>query len=413
MRRDAVATIIEDADVPASRLEEWKAAEDERIDAEHAREVRILDVVHDVAKGAPDDVFLREGIIAPMLAEVSRHARSDERAVAEVKRARHREKRDPDARWGDEIEALRAWCDSGFASRLGDTGRALERGRTGASSSSSSRPQEPMLDDYLDAVRRALKPIEPASVAMLIAAYVELAPPRPRRNKEGKLRDGGETIYVDGIDPRDAGADRPGRADRVDPDDDAKRIGYAVRGVGLGFGGEASASAVALARATAEQPGAQSWPELVADRLGVTGDGAADRVVDAVRRAKKQLRDALRLVELDGEWRGVEANGEEHALTPAEGAALEAGRIRSVPRGAGDVAIARAWCGRPRFVIPPVAARERQRERAREAPGVMVTVCFGAPVVGGVRLSCEHADRPAEDAAALPHCETCGKPRAS
>lgn len=360
-RRESVATIIEDADVPASRLEEWKAAEDARLDAGHAREVRILDVVHEVAKDAPDDVFLREGIIAPLLAEVSRHARSDERAVAEVKRQRHRERRDPDARFADELEALRAWCEAPYQNRPGDSGRTYERGKLGSTIQSSSRPREPAIDEYLEAVRRALGTIDPQHVDMLVAAYVELAPPRVRTNKEGKLRDpNGETVFVDGRDPRA----EPGETDGGHGD----RIGVPAKGIGLGFGGEASASAISIARSTADQPGAQTWPEIVAERFGMLGENAAADVAKIVRTAKRTLRDELRQVELDG---------------------------------------------RPRFVIPPLSRREIDRERAREAPRAMVACCFGAPVINGVRLDCEHGERPEADTLAWPRCETCGKPRAS
>jgi len=402
--RESVTTILQDADVPASRLEEWKAAEDARLDALAHEDVRILDVVHDVAKKAPDDIFLREGIFAPMLAEVSKHARSDEQAVAAIKRARHRERRDPDARWGDEVEALRAWCEAPFKNRPGDSGRALERARTGATGGGGpATPIEPAIDDYLHAVGRVLHTIRADDLALLKAAFVELAPPRVRRTKDGKLRDGHETVYVDGRDPRE-----PPSARRLrDDDEGAERVGYAVPGLGLGLGGEASASAVTIARVTADQPGAKPWPELVADRFEL----AADEVSDRVRRAKKALRDGLRRVELDGEWRGVEANGTEHALTSDEGLAIEAGRTRTVARGSGVVEIARAWSTRPRFLIPPLAMREQARERAREAPGVVVETCHGAEIAGGVRLGCAVGYAPAEDVAACPRCEHCGKAR--
>lgn len=399
-----VATIIEDADVPASRLEEWKATEDARLDAAHAREVRILDVVHDVAKGAPDDQFMRE-VWATILAEVSRPARSDEQAVAAVRRARHREQRDPDARWGSEIEALKAWCSSIYVGRLGDSGRAIERARTGATGGGgSSQPIEPSIDDWLEAVRVVLKRIAPADLKPLIMAEVELRPPRPRRNRDGKLRDTGETIYIDGRDPREPCA---GREDKADP------IGIPRSGLGLGFGGESSASARAIARASAEQPGAQSWSQLVADQLGMTDEGAPAEIEERVRRAKRVLRDGLRGVELGGEWCGVDRTGTEYSLTPAEGEAIESGRARTVSRGVGTVEVVRVWVTRSKSAIPRLPARELQRERTREAPGRMLDACLGAVVVGGVRLECEAAERPEEDLAACPICEACGRPRAS
>lgn len=402
--RESVATILDDADAPPSRLEEWKAAEDARIDAEHAREVRILDVVHEVAAHAPDDVFLREGIIAPLLAEVSKHARCDERAVAEVKRQRHRERRDPDARWGDEIEAFRAWCEAPYKNRAGDSGRALERARTGASGGGgSATPIEPAIDDYLYAVGRVMRAIAVEDQKLLEAAYVELAPPRVRVTKDGKLRDGGETIYVDGIDPREP----PSARDWRDDDENADRIGYPVRGLGLGIGGEASASAVSIARATADQPGAQTWPELVAERFALSADDVAERV----RRAKRTLRDGLRKIEVDGEWRGTDAAGEEHALTPDEGIAIESGRRRTVARGSGEVVIVRAWTTRPRFAIPPLGAREQRRER--ETPGVLVEVCHGPEIARGLRIGCAIGYAPEDDARAMPRCDhpDCGRPR--
>ena len=404
MRRDAVATIIEDADVPASRLEEWKAAEDERIDAEHAREVRILDVVHDVAKGAPQDEFMRE-VWATILAEVSRPARSDEQAVAAIKRTRHREQGDPDARWGSEIEALRAWCGSVYASRAGDTGRALERARTGMSGGiGSSTPIEPSIDDWLEAVRIVLKQIPPKLLAMLVMAEVELRAPRQKRNREGKVRDGGETVYIDGRDPREPYG---GRADELDV------VGIARSGLGLGFGGEASASARQIAKSGADDPGAQSWAQLVADQLGIVHENAIAEVEDGVKRARRILRDGLREVELGGEWRGMDRHGGECLLTPTEGMAIESGRAGTVKRGAGEIAISRVWQTKTKAAIPRPPAKDLRRERAREAPGRMAEACFGAPVISGVRLPCEVADRPEEDVAAAPICESCGRPRMS
>jgi len=278
----------------------------------------------------------------------------------------------------------------------------LERARTGASGGGgSATPIEPSIDDYLYAVGRVARAILSADLQLLEAAYVELAPPRVRRTKDGKLRDGHETVYVDGIDPRDPPS---ARGWRDEDDENADRIGFPVPGLGLGLGGEASASAVSIARATADQPGAQTWAELVAERLGLTVDDVTERV----RRAKRVLRDGLRKVEVDGEWRGVEADGTEHALTPDEGRAIDAGRVRAVARGAGTVEIVRAWTTRPRWVIPPLPARE---SREREAPGSLVETCHGPEIAGGVKIGCAVGYAPEPETLASPRCADCGRPR--
>jgi len=120
---------------------------------------------------------------------------------------------------------------------------------------------------------------------------------------------------------------------------------------GYGFGGCPAESALSLAAEARKTGKPARWQDMVAEESGA--DAAA---VDAgVKRTTKALRAALRTAGL-----------------------------------------------------MPLPSR---REMERDAPGVVVETCAGAPVVDGVRLPCETGYAPDVDAAACPRCEACGRAR--
>ena len=124
----------------------------------------------------------------------------------------------------------------------------------------------------------------------------------------------------------------------------------------------ASGQAMAASMREAGDTGA-TWQRLVADTFGL--DAADDEVIArvdaAVKGARRALRSALRLVELDT---------------------------------------------KPRWLIPPATRREIDLD----APPEVVVTCLGSPIVDGVRVACEVGEALAVDVAACPRCERCGRP---
>ena len=304
---------IELIDVEPSRL---AAAMDEAIDRIETRKAEMREapaLIHQAAEECADE-FMRDGVMRPL-------------AAYALGAAPLPAKRDPRVRWANELVALRAWFYAEDKGQLGDTGRALARIELGATIQGSPKVSEPIPDHGIEVVARVIAALPPYDRAVLVAAYVELSPPRAT-TKRGETRD-----------------------------DD-----------GFGFGGAPSASAMSIA-ATARETGAQTtWVQLVAERFGISLDEAEmHKMREAAKRARRILRSALAAVELDG---------------------------------------------RVRWLIPAKALPTRkQMDRDSADHGSMIDGCAGAPVVDGVRLACEVMPRPAEDCAASPRCERCGRPK--
>lgn len=247
-RRDRVQLIVEEHAEPESRLDAWKAAEDERLDArddERREATTLFERVAQTVEG--EDDFIVDGLLKPL-------------AVFGKGLLKPRTKRDPDVRWPNEVAALRAYLASADRGQRSPTARLAVHCQTGGTFSAAQRPAEPRLDDGIRHVGRAVAALDPAAIDWLVRAYIELRPPR-MRTEGGKARNG----------------------------------------AGNGYGGEAVSSAMAIAAAAREAGDSSAdWHELVAEACGLATDEATLEQIDAaVKGAKRRLRAALRAVELD------------------------------------------------------------------------------------------------------------------
>jgi len=305
MSRRATLEIVEAHETPESPLQGWIAAEDERLDARDDERREATRLFEDVSASVEEaDDFVVEGLLKPL-------------AAFGKGLLKPRPKRDPDVRWRNEIDALRAWRNLADTARRSPTARLAVHCETGGSFQAAQRPAEPRIDDGLLHVGRAVATLEPQTLEWTISACIELRAP--------------STKSVNGVQ-------LPG---------------------GVVF---ASGQAMAASMREAGDTGA-TWQRLVADTFGL--DAADDEVIArvdaAVKGARRALRSALRLVELDT---------------------------------------------KPRWLIPPATRREIDLD----APPEVVVTCLGSPIVDGVRGACEVGEALAVDVAACPRCERCGRP---
>lgn len=111
-------------------LAEWVAGEDARLDADREAQLRLVDrgrwekiiAAQTDAAIVGEDPFMRDGVIGPLVDVLSDHAAGDTDPKA-ARRTRARKVRDPNTKWGDEIEALRALAASEVQVRSGDLDR--------------------------------------------------------------------------------------------------------------------------------------------------------------------------------------------------------------------------------------------------------------------------------------------------
>lgn len=381
---EAAMAVAESA-VPTHSLAAWSERQDRQLDQQIAKDRAALDAVHKFAKDAPDGMgdfeigvaaeFLRFSIEAditrahdaerfPRGADTSSAAKGgvDESPIARAMRARAKKAaRDPLCRWRNEIDALRSWrpgADHVHARDKSAFGGQCERLKIGASIQFGTVNPMPAPDPHFVALRRALEALSASDLRLLVCAHVALdlvvgagsmgAIAHAKAVREGRLPI-----------PADADADRP---------EGVHWERLVVRALGL--------AKSTFAERLRESDLTMDEQEAAVAAFHESESGAGDlaekahlehldrRVASQSRAARRALRDALAIVELD--------------VTPSR-------------------------------MIPQPTYREIQHEKAKTSQNV--DVCMGSRTEHGVKLPCETGEELACDAEALPLCRNCGRPR--
>jgi hypothetical protein len=201
-------------DIEKPGLTEWKDEQDAPLDAARASQLDLVDrskleELKDLLDAEyPDEKlfhnFMRDGLIGPMLASLRDHAAGDhERPAAN----RARKPKDPNVKFGSEIEALRYWWASAARVRSGASDRIAQRIELGAIQT-SCKLAEPTGDPYLEAISRAVDAAGPDFI-LLAWRHVEFMAPKQRtigdveRDESARVRAlGGEK--ASGAAPRNA-----------------------------------------------------------------------------------------------------------------------------------------------------------------------------------------------------------------
>ena len=163
-------------------LATWIAAADERLDRERAscEALCVCDwpIVESVAlpKRLPctfiagwPEVFGE--IVSAFRSFAMRHSMSE--AFPQLVREHARR----EARFHDEIDALRAFHAAKYANRSGTMARMMMRAELGGAGSSSGSPVEPSMDPAIEAVRRVLASLGEVAHRVLYLTFVELDAP--------------------------------------------------------------------------------------------------------------------------------------------------------------------------------------------------------------------------------------------
>lgn len=378
-RIDEVIADAATAAADRSGLAAWLAAEDARLDEDRASSARALDAARSAVRRARGSGAFFEEVILQVAVALARHAQLDplpyqlasgerdpevedriQKALRQV-----RVRRDKGARYGDEVEAMRAYYAACYSPRNGDAGRMLARGELGADVVPSKSPREPVSDPWQLAVLGALRRLSGRGARILFLTYVELVPPHQRFSVAG---DGGRPRT------RSAPADRH----------DARLAAEEGRVIdSYGSGGRSAASiAFSVSRGEGGLPAGSSLRSgpavtaaaLVAEHLGEVRDEwdeekrdeAVRAVAAEIRAARSELRDLLRAVVLD------------------------------VP---------------PYHVVPPAA-----EPRPGEDPPEDVACCTGTVLDAGLRRPCRFVTVSGpgsrHPAASWPRCRYCGLPEA-
>jgi len=348
----ANAALVEDA---KSGLAGFFAREDVRLDDERAANARLLALAKRAVAQADGAGTFVEVVVMQLAVFAARHAHLDPEAQVSGERAKQafrvvREKKDRGAKYSGEVEALRAAAGSSFASRLGDFGRVLARGELGADIVPSKTPREPIPDPWIDAVFKALD--EVAEPRLLYLAHVELDEPSRR----------------DGAIAAASRAKREGREGKkyvIEPCESASAIARAIR-CGEGY----------LPKCSRLRAGAHvSTALLVAEHIGALSEDEAEhdviekRVAARIKSSAREFRRALQKVELDVV---------------------------------------------PKYLVPPLSAREKDEEASKVDDVIDVDCCGGAATVDGVRSRCVRGavsgSSTRHRSASWARCSFCGLP---
>lgn len=416
-------------DVSKPGLAEWVEREDARVDADREAQARLVDRGRweRLIAGCSDaaevgaDPFMRDGIIGPLIDSLTDHAAGDYDATA-ARRTRVAKVRDPNVKWGDEIEALRALASSRVQVRSGDIDRLTHRLSLRASVQSSTRNREPVVDPWLAATERAIGKLAPRDLELLEWVHVEFEPPA-QRTTDDLIAGSAASVFVPVriLDELLGSNDERARAKETDAqirkrldvfnawwrDGRKARAGEAMaalpRGVPIepprkSMSAQEMAKAGLLPRESKLQADGLKWEHLVAERLGLNVSGALGpldpRKAEAPAPAEGEL-DERRMTWLEQSAREVRVR---HQVVRRK--LLELLRAVEI-----DV--------RPKFLVPAPTMREMDRDAAGDET-VTVECCAGPHVVEGLRLPCEHVlvEGPARrhPSRSWPRCGVCGCP---
>ncbi len=373
---------IDDIEVEAENnrphsLSRLVARLDEQLDIDRATQVRLIDRTHEIAQNCPNDPFIRDGIVAPLLAWATEAARIE--LQPQLARGR-RPKLDRNVRWADEVEALQVFYAGQYVVRSGLTARIAERAQLGSVYSRMATVSMPEIDPYHDAVRRGLLEVGSVNggVELLFRTYVELQAPR---NRFGAKKNAGNIVGVDG------GASATTIVNAI-----RRQEGILPHWSGLVMGPGLTASLL-VAESLRVQPSNlnPSWGSQWALPVGLTDHQQqewARRVSKATSRARATLREYLR---------GVEVNNNEESLLARSGDTPEMRVARTKSRG-------------PRYIIPPRGLREIVQGEPQET----IICCAGIGFFQGLRLDCRtvEVEGPVNGhpSHAWPSCTTCSLP---
>lgn len=443
---------VEDLDIKRPGLEEWIVEEDARLDEQRAAQERLIDrgrwekTIAGLADAADigSDPFMRDGIVGPLVDVMTDHAAGDFDAKA-ARRTRGRRARDPNVRFADEIEALRAWYTAQAESRSGDFDRIAQRIGLGATIQTSTRNHEPVPDPALAAIGRALDSLETADSELLEWVHVEFQPPTQRTGYDLMREDherrvarwasmpeaerGPEPRYEVFMVPvhllRDLSPPTSRHGSGRESDTQAReRFEAFARWVRDGRKlreGEVTEelpgtlpveiarpalSAMAMAQRKSLPPRSRlhadglRWEHLVAERLGLNVSGALGPLDPRKVEGDEALlsddeRDERRMTWLEASAREVRA------------------RYQAARRRFREALLAVELDTRPKFLIPAPTTRELDAD-ARGDAHVTVVCCGGIRVVDGLRLPCESVDVEGPSrrhpSSAWVRCSVCGAP---
>lgn len=389
-------------DVSKPGLAEWVEREDARVDADREAQARLVDRGRweRLIAGCSDaaevgaDPFMRDGIIGPLIDSLTDHAAGDYDATA-ARRTRVAKVRDPNVKWGDEIEALRALASSRVQVRSGDIDRLTQRLSLRASVQSSTRNREPVVDPWLAATERALGKLAPADLELLEWVHVEFEPPAQRVTDD--LSAGMEAVEVPirilaellGSNDERARAKetdaqirkrldvfgawwRDGR--KIRPGEATGRLprGVPIEPARKSLSAMDMAKAGLLTRESKLQADGLRWEHLVAERLGLNVSGA----LGPLDPRKEDAKDP--------------ADGEpiERRMTWLEQSAREVrARHQAARRSLRERLLAVKLDTKPSYLIAAPTARELDREST--GGDAEVECCAGVHVENGLRAPCE------------------------
>jgi hypothetical protein len=433
-------------DIEKPGLTEWKDEQDAPLDAARASQLDLVDrskleELKDLLDAEyPDEKlfhnFMRDGLIGPMLASLRDHAAGDhERPAAN----RVRKPKDPNVKFGSEIEALRYWWASAARVRSGASDRIAQRIELGAIQT-SCKLAEPTGDPYIEAISRAVDAAGPDFI-LLAWRHVEFTAPKQRtigdverdesarafaRWEERKATaaveerafDEEAPAFFEERMPKWVAAELVKYGDKQTDRAIRERFDVYTKWVRQGrkvsageetvrvpartpvepARGVESAMAIVVGEKVAAQQAARPcsvrWEGLLAERLGLNVSGE----LGPLDPEKEDDPEAL-----DKRMTFAEASAR---IVRARYAAARQRFKHALWQVELDV--------RPKYVIAAPLARELD-DHARDAGEAVVEACMGIRVADGLRQPCEVFE--VEGAArrhptsAWPRCDVCGRPR--
>jgi len=372
------ASVVEQAQdiAPSHSLAAWKERADAELDAKARADTEAMASVHRIARDVADmDPFMVEGIAVPMLSMVveadavrsSDGAKIDGEAVPALVRLRNRyakrASRDPDAKWRDEIEALRSWRPG--ADRLVPRVPHVVGER---STKGEGQHRLPSPDPHFVALGKALRELSPREISVLTRCYVD---------HTGELS-GNKMVSAQSL----------------------------ARGIRDTVAGNATVSASLPPGSLLEMSEAIRWPEIVAEADG--------RLSTDLREQLK--RSALTVDEMDRIERDVLVEATRVAalarafVAHTKFMAAEVSRETNIARRK-----LRKSMLRVRLDVTPPYLLSHGEDSQDEVEAVVAPptgrVCYGAEVLDGLRGACNVQDAIVPSASAI--CRYCKRPTAN
>lgn len=391
--------IDEVLDMSKPGLAEWIDGEDDRLTEDLASQARLRDEKRwekVIAKGSDsadvgEDAFMRDGIIGPLVDVLTDHAFGDQDAKA-GRRTRGKRVRDPNVKWDDEIEALRAYANAQVKVRSGDIERIRQRLSLGASVQPTTQNREMVVDPWISATGRVFMALSKIDRDLLSAVHVEFAAPSQRRAASlGSLEV--PVRFVDDLQRYDERETESQAKKRFDAFGAWMRDGRKVRA------GEhvaplrpdtpiemakRSTSAMEMAKTKSLPSGSQlqtdglRWEHLLAEAFGMSVSGALGpldprKVEGDETGLSPEEHDERRMTHLEDSTRKV------RAMYQAARKRFREGLLGVTV----DVS--------PKWLIAAPTTRELDRDAADDEPET-VECCAGVHVIEGLRAPCEAVD---------------------